>query len=258
MKNFLIFVSVGCAFIARPVNAEVIGNTSKMLTASTITVSNINEVPLPYKPAIIEHAAEAMAPAYYTEIYNNAGLDVAGLSFEAFTAALKGYEKLHQQGYVDNEKLAICDFTKASGDRRLYIINPKTQKLIMRTYVAHGKNSGAMYATSFGNEAESNKSSLGFYITSGTYQGANGYSLYLKGMDAGFNDNAYDRSVVMHGADYVNQSAAEDQGFVGRSFGCPAVAREVHEKVINMLKGGSCLFIYYPSKTYLKKSKWLR
>jgi hypothetical protein len=256
MKKFLIFMSVGLAFIARPVNAEVIGKTN--VAFKNAIVADVHMMPLPYKKSLISNTDVAMAPAYYTELYNKAGLDIAGLSFEAFTAAYKGYEKLQQHGYVDNEKLAICDFTKASGERRLYIINPNTQKLLLRTYVAHGKNSGGTYANSFGNEMESNKSSLGFYITGSTYQGANGYSLYLKGMDAGFNDNAYNRSVVMHGADYVSQSVAEDQGFVGRSFGCPAVAKEVHEKVINMLKSGSCLFIYYPSKQYLKKSKWLR
>ena len=66
------------------------------------------------------------------------------------------------------------------------------------------------------------------------------------------NHNAYDRSIVVHGADYVNESIANSRGWIGRSHGCPAVPSNLSTPIINTIKNGSCLFIYHPS--YVKRS----
>jgi hypothetical protein len=117
---------------------------------------------------------------------------------------------------------------------------------------------GKLKATSFSNRQSSNKSSLGFYVTGNAYQGTNGYSLKLQGMEKGINDGAMRRGIVIHGADYVCEGLIESQGYIGRSWGCPAVAPEVSEPLIDLLKEGSCLFIYAPTTAYTTKSSMLR
>ena len=130
--------------------------------------------------------------------------------------------------------------------------------LLFNTLVAHGKNTGEEFARSFSNEPESHKSSLGFYTTKDTYQGEHGLSLKLEGKEPGFNDKAEARSIVMHGAGYVCDNFICQFGRLGRSFGCPSVPYGEHEQIINAIKGGSCLFIYYPDKKYLTASRLVK
>ena len=118
--------------------------------------------------------------------------------------------------------------------------------------VAHGRNTGAEYARSFSNQPRSNKSSLGFYITQETYFGAHGLSLKLDGFEKGINDMARERAIVMHGADYAHEKVISRKGYLGRSFGCPAVPPHLTKKIIEKIKNGNCLFVYYPDKKYLK------
>ncbi len=42
--------------------------------------------------------------------------------------------------------------------------------------------------------------------TETTYQGRNGYSLILNGLEKGINDRARERAIVMHGAAYADPS----------------------------------------------------
>jgi hypothetical protein len=139
----------------------------------------------------------------------------------------------------------------------LYVIDLKNQGIIYNTVVAHGRNSGNEYAKSFSNNPSSHKSSLGFYITEGTYNGGNGYSMKLQGAETGINDKALARAIVMHGADYANEEVIGKKGYLGRSYGCPAVPQKLNKKIIDTIKEGNCLFVYYPDQNYLKKSKLL-
>ena len=152
--------------------------------------------------------------------------------------------------------LSIIDFTKSSSEKRLYVIDLKNEELTFNTVVAHGKRSGSVYARSFSNNPKSLKSSLGFYVTGNTYSGSNGYSLKLQGCERGINDRAMSRAIVMHGASYINEEKIEGKAN-GRSFGCPAVPEGLHRDIIDKIKNGNCLFIYYPDKNYLKRSKFL-
>ncbi len=153
--------------------------------------------------------------------------------------------------------LSICDFSQSSKNKRLYIIDVENMKLVLNTYVAHGKNSGSEYAKSFSNSPESLKSSLGFYVTRNTYNGCHGLSLKIQGLEKGFNDKADERNIVVHGSDYVGYDFVRFNHFSGRSFGCPAVPSRQTPLVINAIKEGSCLFIYHPTKQYLTHSKIL-
>ncbi|MFS4429961.1 murein L,D-transpeptidase catalytic domain family protein [Chryseobacterium sp. S90] len=182
------------------------------------------------------------------------------LNYEVFSKALTGYENLKKAGLLtqDSHLLTICDFSMSSNTKRLWIIDLEDKKVLFNSLVAHGKNTGEEFATNFSNRESSLQSSLGFYITDATYQGDNGYSLKLLGMDKGFNDAAYRRAIVLHGADYVSDAFAAMHKRIGRSWGCPAVPRELTQSIINTIKGKNCLFIYYPDQNYLSSSEWLK
>lgn len=198
------------------------------------------------------HASEASKLS--TTLYDSLRLATKGLSKEALRVAVQGYLSLKENGAVKNGGLlSIVDFSQSSRKKRFYLLDVKNNKLLENTYVAHGKNSGVDMATNFSNTIGSEKSSLGFYVTKGTYTGKNGFSLRMAGLDKGFNDNAEARAIVVHGADYVNAGRATS-AYMGRSQGCPALPREDFVRVINLIKDGTTLFVYYPSEDYLKKS----
>jgi len=181
-------------------------------------------------------------------VYDSLHLDLKGLSQQAFTYAKQGFDKLVQEGKLLNQSvISIIDFTQPSNKKRLFVIDLTHYRVLFNTLVAHGKNTGYETATSFSNQESSFKSSPGFYITRETYEGKNGYSLKLEGLERGINDNALERGIVVHGAPYVSDERASLGGFVGRSQGCPAVPVQASRPIINTIKNGSCLFIYHPS-----------
>lgn len=182
------------------------------------------------------------------------------LEFSAFSTALIGFENLKKAGMIDQDShvLTICDFSMSSNSKRLWVIDINDKKVLFNSLVAHGKNTGEEFAQNFSNTESSYQSSLGFYITDATYQGDNGYSLRLLGMDKGFNDAALRRAVVMHGANYVSEDFAAQHQRIGRSWGCPAIPKELTQPIINTIKGKNCLFIYYPDQKYLSSSEWLK
>jgi hypothetical protein len=191
-------------------------------------------------------------------VYDSLHLKAAGLSKKVFTLALKGMAKLVRTRHIKDNLLAIVDFSQPSNAKRMYVIDLNTYQLVYNTYVAHGMKTGKLNATSFSNKTSSNKSSLGFYVTGPAYQGSNGYSLRLQGVERGINDGAMRRGIVIHGADYVCEGLIESQGYIGRSWGCPAVAPEVSQPLIDLLKEGSCLFIYHPTTAYTSRSAFLK
>lgn len=191
-----------------------------------------------------------------TNLYDSLNLDSKGLSQEAFDYAAKGYIYLKEQGKLSNSRvLTIIDFTKPSSQKRLFIVDVQNIKLLFNTYVAHGQNTGEAYAKKFSNKMESFQSSLGFYITTGTYMGKNGFSMQLEGMENGINDKAGERAIVMHGAPYVSEGFIRSRGYLGRSHGCPAVPETLNKPIIEKIKNGSCLFIYSNDFTYINRSK---
>lgn len=173
------------------------------------------------------------------------------VSYTAFEQAMAGYRKIDAQ---NKDILTLVDFSKPSTEERLFVIDVKNRLLLFSSLVAHGRNSGENYATSFSNEMGSHKSSLGFYRTGSTYQGRNGYSLLLDGLEKGINDRARERAIVIHGAAYCHPSVIASAGRLGRSFGCPALPETVNRKVIDAIKDGSILYIYAKNNDYLTRS----
>ena len=191
------------------------------------------------------------------ELYNSLGFKKWNkLNYDVFEKAYKGYLIMKSEGMISNSRyLTVMDFELSSAQRRMWVLDLVKHKIVVHDLVSHGRNSGEEYARSFSNQAESFKSSLGFYVTGTDYIGKNDFSLRLHGVEEGFNDNAFDRGIVMHGADYVNSRYIRSNKRLGRSQGCPAVSEKINKWVINIIEGGSCLFIYYPDKNYLKKSE---
>ena len=184
--------------------------------------------------------------------------DQAGnLNETVLRRSLIAYVNAHQQGYDKQEVLTIVDYSKPSTEKRLWVINLKNNTVLFNTWVAHGKNSGDLNSTAFSNNARSLKSSLGVFVTEDTYDGHNGYSLRVRGLEHGFNDNAMSREVVFHGADYANPTIAKGLGRLGRSWGCFAVGRDVSASLINTIKHKTVVVAYYPDAHWLHESVYL-
>lgn len=187
--------------------------------------------------------------------------DVLGdstLNYQSFKYAAKGYFNLLRKNKVGRERyFTVIDFSKPSTEDRLYIIDLCYNKIAYKSIVAHGKNSGGLYANKFSNTESSHQSSIGFYLTTSTYHSSKyNLALRLDGLEY-TNSNARSRGVVMHGAKYATYEFLKQNGVLGRSYGCPAMPYENFDNVVNRIKNGTCLFIYYPDKNYLTRSKVL-
>lgn len=177
--------------------------------------------------------------------------DVFDLALGAASCAVKS-------GAVKNPgTLTVIDYSKPSNEKRLWVFDLRSRELLYEELVAHGQGSGANMATRFSNQPETHRTSIGLFVTADTYVGKNGYSLRLDGLDRGFNDQARDRAIVMHGAPYVSDAFVKANGRLGRSWGCPAVNSLVARKMIDTVKGGGLVFAYYPDAGWLKTSRFL-
>lgn len=198
-----------------------------------------------------------MLEMYIKELYEECGL-AEKLNYEVFKLAVIGYTNMKAEGFLsDKAIITVIDYTISANEKRFFVIDLDSRKLLYNTLVAHGKNTGNKYAKYFSNEPKSCKSCLGFFITAEAYYGKHGYSLKLDGVDTLFNDNARKRSVVIHGAHYVSQDFIKQYGRLGRSWGCPALPKDKSKSIIDTIKHGCCLFIYYNDKNYLSTSKYL-
>lgn len=191
-------------------------------------------------------AIETKAASVYGQLHS-ATISVLP-KMESFTKALEGFYSLKAQGKITKDILTLVDFSLSSNTKRLWVIDLSTNTILFHSLVAHGKNTGEEFANRFSNKAESFKSSLGFYITGEIYTGKHGKSMRLDGQERGVNDNARNRAVVMHGADYVSESFIKNHQRLGRSQGCPAIPVELTDDIIDAIKDKSCLFIYHPAR----------
>ncbi|MGL4403638.1 MAG: murein L,D-transpeptidase catalytic domain family protein [Fusobacteriaceae bacterium] len=175
------------------------------------------------------------------------------IDYEAFSNAIEGFNK------IENKKhnlLTIIDYTKPSTQERFYVIDLEKNKILYKSHVAHGKNSGENYTTKFSNKLNSYQTSYGFFRTAETYQGGNGYSLKLDGLEPGINDRARERAIVIHGAAYANpRKSYGTNDRLGRSLGCPALPTALNKKVIDTIKNGSLIYAHANQSNYAMNSK---
>lgn len=155
------------------------------------------------------------------------------------------------------ERLAVIDYSLPSSEPRLWVFDLHRHVLLFEELVSHGQGSGDMLADSFSNTPESHQSSLGLFRTMNSYYGRNGYSLRLEGLEPEVNDLAYQRAIVIHGADYVSDAFIAKTGRLGRSHGCPAVREAVTYPLIDSLKEDQYVFAYYPDAEWLASSAFL-
>lgn len=189
-------------------------------------------------------------------IYKNLNNDE--LSYAAFSHAYVGYRQMILGKTIEKKNIiTVIDFNKSSKEERFFIIDINKQELIHESLVAHGKNSGWDIPSSFSNQTNSHKSSLGFYITGETYFGKHGLSLRLDGLEKGINDNARKRHIVIHAADYVSDDFVNKIGRLGRSFGCPSLPDENYNQIIELIKDKSLIFIFSNQEDYFIKSEYL-
>jgi len=190
-----------------------------------------------------------------TQIENNSDFP----SIQLLQTALAGYEMLiEKQSFKRPEVITIIDFSLPSNKERLWVLDLVHAKVLFHCLVSHGRNSGELMAENFSNIPGSLASSPGFYSTGETYIGKHGLSLTLDGLETGINDKARERTIVMHGADYVSADFIRKYGRLGRSQGCPAVPEELSKKIIQTIKDGSCLFINVPKTSYTSNSQIIR
>jgi hypothetical protein len=184
--------------------------------------------------------------------------DIGGLNPHVFDLALRAASCAARSGAVEDlSTLTVIDYSRPSTEKRLWVFDLRTRALRYEELVAHGSGSGENLSTSFSNVPETHQSSLGLFRTEAAYFGKNGYSLRLHGLDEGFNDRAYERAIVMHGAPYVSDDVARAQGRLGRSWGCPALRLGIVREVIDTVKGSGLIFAYYPDQRWLQSSKYL-
>ena len=196
-------------------------------------------------------AAAASNVATLSRLAPDADPRVLSLALEARECASQ------ELGQPASPRLAVIDYSLASTTPRLWVFDLDNNTLLFRELVAHGQGTGENMARAFSNRNGSHQSSLGLFRTAGTYQGNNGYSLRMEGLEPGTNDAAMERAIVMHGAPYVSAQNAQKQGRLGRSWGCPALRPEVAKQVIDSLKNGQMIFSYYPDSNWLARSPFL-
>ncbi len=197
-------------------------------------------------PQFIELSADLASAAPHADP------NVIALATEALACA-------NQSELVRNTRtLSVIDYSRPSTQQRLWVFDLMQRRLLFEELVAHGRNTGENTAVRFSNAPSSLMSSIGVFLTGDTYIGHNGYSLQLRGLDPGFNDNAFDRAIVMHGAPYVDAALAMSQGRIGRSFGCPAVRPAIARALIDTIREGSLVVAYYPDQTWLRNSAFIR
>lgn len=181
-------------------------------------------------------------------------LDDPDLEYDPFEKALKGYLKLQEDGEIEeNSYLTVIDMSISANRNRFFLIDVENEKIIHKSIVAHGRNSGGEFAKYFSNKIGSFQSSIGFYRTAETYHGKHGLSLRLDGLEYS-NSNARKRAIVIHAADYVSSMFIKKNGRLGRSLGCPSLPQKNYDQIVHKIKNGSLLFIYYPEDHYLKNS----
>ncbi len=224
------------------------------LLSFTTKTSSVKEM----SPAEFSTMSSIDKMLFIEEVYNNLETNKNVLpNLKSFEKGLLGFYALKEQGKIKKNILTIVDYSLPSYKKRLWVIDLNENKILYNTLVAHGVNSGKVYASKFSNRADSNKSSLGFFATGETYIGSHGLSLKLDGLEKGINHKARMRDIVVHGAPYVSKSYIQSSKhkILGRSQGCPALPQKLSKNIIKIIKNKSCLFIYAPDDNYTKKSK---
>jgi hypothetical protein len=220
-----------------------IAAVSSFSSTTDTAVASAAPVPAGHAAVVVPSTAHSGASTWDMEAWDAASL--GDINPRVFSTALEAAGAAIERGDASAPAtLTVIDYTRPSTKKRLWVYDLRSHALLFDELVSHGRGSGGAMATSFSNEPDSHKSSLGLFRTGEAYVGTNGYSLRLDGLDRGLNDRARARAIVIHGAPYVNAATARANGYLGRSWGCPAVRPAIARNLIDTVKGGGLLFAY--------------
>jgi L,D-transpeptidase-like protein len=242
-------------FLAVPLGAKTDGRTVTA-TSKTVARNAVAESRIPP----VHHSSDSAGgnPESRLIAVDRAAAMQSGVSTDVLSLALGAVSCGIASGDLQTPStLTLIDYSRPSTTPRLWVFDLRSGQLLFSELVAHGRNSGDNMATRFSDTMESRETSIGLFRTADTYVGHNGYSLRLDGLEPGFNANARERAIVMHGAPYVDAAVARANGRLGRSWGCPALREAVARQVIDTVRGGGVIFSYYPDPAWLKASKFL-
>ncbi len=181
----------------------------------------------------------------------------SGLRPEVLKQALTAYDNAYANGDVKRSTLTVVDYSMPSDQKRMWVIDLRTGKVLHHVLVSHGSGSGGRNSTEFSNRDSSHQTSIGVMKTGETYSGKHGYSMRMDGLEEGFNDQVRNRAIVMHSASYVNDERARNKS-VGRSWGCLAMDKKVSADVIDTVKNGTLVVSYYPDPKWQQQSEYLK
>ena len=219
-----------------------------LYTANAPQASTAQTAPQP-APAVAPVAAVASeSTATAVPAVFSSSRKAQGLSPKVLAMALDAVSSARARGISGrDDRLTVIDYSLPSTQPRIWVLDTERGKVLYHGLVAHGAGSGDKYASHFSNVNDSRATSLGLFLTGDTYEGGNGYSLKLQGLDPGVNDLAEMRHIVMHGAWYVSDEHARQFGMIGRSWGCPALSQTDAQSVIDTIKGGTFVYSYAAS-----------
>jgi hypothetical protein len=202
-------------------------------------------------------SSAAVAQCYNEALYRMVLPLAKNINPKVLELAINAYYNARKKGLDDKGILTIVDYSLPSSEKRMWILNLNNQELVDYSFVTHGSGSGLLYARKFSNTPGSYKSSLGLFLTKQPYHGQVGYALRLEGLEEGINDKVEERGIVVHGAQYANESFIDQYGRLGRSEGCFALPVSSYNNIINYIEGGTLIFAYYPDKNWLQHSRYL-
>lgn len=131
--------------------------------------------------------------------------------------------------------VVYIDYRQSIDEDRLYLVDMNSKKVILKTKVSHAYNSGKKYPTKFSNKIGTKKSCVGAFLTLNSYYGKWGYSMKIKGLDYGINDNAYVRAIVFH-SNIVQRTTWSE--------GCFATPDLINKRLIDLVKDGCLVYVY--------------
>jgi hypothetical protein len=230
---------------------------SALLSAAVVTTAVPGELQQGQRSCLPERPEYLEFRNYLDVLYDDVGLEEV-IDYAVFELGMIGYFNLLAEDLLPRDSIiTIIDYTLPSTEERLVVIDLEERELLHESLVAHGRNTGENYAEEFSNTPGSLQSSLGFYVTEDDYVGVHGKSLKLSGVDTLYNDNAMSRYIVVHGAWYCSEEFAEKHGRLGRSWGCPVLPVGLSNEIIDLVKDGTCMFVYFDHDEYLEDSIYL-
>jgi hypothetical protein len=232
-----------------------------VLTAATAIVAGTPAAPRPAadpEPAGVASLTKTALSALSGSVKELSRPEALEDAFHSYFA----YKAEHPDD-VKKPLLYFVDYGLPSTEARGYVFDMSSLSVVDGPFtVAHGRGSSTSrfgIPTKFSNRSSSNATSLGLYVTKALYSfhgrsGGQAYSsvgLRLDGVSTGFNDNAFARGVVAHGAPYVTPSRA------GRSEGCPAMEPSRAKELLPKLANGAMVFLFAPDAKWLANDPWI-